>query len=111
MKQLFTMLVLLITLSSANIFAKDAVTKTSIKVYGSCDMCKERIEKAAKIKGVKSAIWSEQSHILTITFVPTKTNLEQIEESITNAGYDTDKKKAPDAAYQKLPQCCQYERK
>lgn len=105
------MLMLLITVASANLYAKEAVTKTSFKVYGNCDMCKKRIEKAAKIDGVKSANWSEKTNILTLSFLPTKTSVDKIEQNIANAGYDTDKNKAPDAAYQKLPQCCQYERK
>ena len=43
----------MITLFSANTFARDILTKATFKVSGNCDMCKERIEKAAKINGVK----------------------------------------------------------
>ena len=73
--------------------AKDAITKTSFKVSGNCDMCKERIEKAAKIEGVKNA---------------TKTTLDQIQQNIANAGYDTPMFKSTEENYKKLPQCCQY---
>jgi len=35
-------------------------TKTeTIKVWGNCDMCKARIEKAAKVEGVTKANWDE----------------------------------------------------
>ena len=104
------MLTIMITLFSANIFAKDVITKTSFKVNGNCDMCKSRIEKATKTKGVKSANWNEQTHILTIVYVPAKISADQIKQNIANAGYDTDKFKSTAEDYNKLPQCCQYER-
>ena len=105
------MLTIVSTLFSVNILASDAYTKTSFKVSGNCDMCKERIEKAAKIEGVKNATWNQETHILTVAFVPTKTTLDQIQQNIANAGYDTDKFKASDTAYKNLPQCCQYTKK
>jgi hypothetical protein len=108
MKKTILMLLSMLILFSVNMHAKDAITKASIKVSGNCDMCKERIEKAAKTEGVKNAIWNQETHILTVAFVPTKTTLDQIQQNIANAGYDTDKFKASDTAYKKLPQCCQY---
>ncbi len=109
-KQLFILLSVMITFFSANTFAKDMVTKTSFKVNGNCDMCKKRIEKAAKTEGVKTAVWNVDTHMLTTTFVPGKITVEQIEQNIAKVGYDTEKYKANDAAYKQLPQCCQYER-
>ncbi len=103
-------LTIMITLFSANTFAKDVFTKTSFKVNGNCDMCKSRIEKAAKADGVKNAVWNEETHILTLAFVPTKISVDQIQQSIAKAGYDTPKFKAIETDYKKLPQCCQYER-
>ena len=84
------------------------VTKTSFKVNGNCDMCKKRIEKAAKTEGVKKAVWNKDTHIMTVEFIPTKISVDQIEQNIANIGYDTEKHKASDAAYNSLPQCCQY---
>lgn len=99
----------MITLFSANTYAKDVFTKTSFKVSGNCDMCKSRIEKAAKLEGVKNAVWNEETHILTVAFVPTKVSVDKIHQNIANAGYETDKFKADVTAYKNLPKCCQYE--
>ena len=100
----------MITLLSANTNAKDVFTKTSFKVNGICDMCKSRIEKAAKTEGVKNAVWNEETHILTVAFLPTKVSVDKIQQNIAKAGYDTPKFKAIEIDYKKLPQCCQYER-
>lgn len=101
---------LFFTLFSVNMYAKDVITKTSFKVSGNCDMCKTRIEKAAKIDGVKNAVWDEETHLLTVAFAPTKVSVDQIQQNIAKAGYDTEKFKAIETDYKKLPQCCQYER-
>lgn len=86
-----------------------AQTKTeTLKVSGNCDMCKARIEKAAKIDGVTKAEWSEKTKTLTATFDPAKTSIDAIGKKIAEAGHDNDKAKATDKAYDKLPGCCQY---
>ncbi|MFN8237221.1 MAG: heavy-metal-associated domain-containing protein [Chitinophagales bacterium] len=103
-------LTILWTFTSLTTFAKDDFTKTSFKVWGNCDMCKKRIEKAAKTDGVKSAVWNEESKLITISFAPAKISVDQIQQNIANSGYDTEKYKANDSAYHQLPQCCQYER-
>ena len=108
MKKTILMLLSMLILFSVNMHAKDAITKTSFKISGNCEMCKERIEKAAKIEGVKNAIWNQETHILTVAFVPTKTTLDQIQQNIANAGYDTPMFKSTEENYKKLPQCCQY---
>ena len=110
MKKITLMLTIMILLFSVNMFAKDVFTKTSFKVNGICDMCKSRIEKAAKTEGVKNAVWNEETHILTIAFLPAKTSIDQIQQNIAKAGYDTPKFKAIETDYKKLPQCCQYVR-
>ena len=86
-----------------------AKSKTeTIKVSGNCDMCKSRIEKAAKIDGVTKAEWSKKDKTLTATFDTAKTNMDEIGKKIAAAGHDTEKFKATDAAYNKLPGCCKY---
>ncbi len=81
------------------------------KVYGNCGMCKKRIEGAlSDVKGVEKANWDVKSKIITVTFDPHVTSLEAIKEKIAAAGHDTDKNKADDKVYNKLPRCCQYER-
>ena len=81
---------------------------TTFKVWGVCEMCKHRIEEAAQGKGVTAATWSEDSKLLSLTFDPKKTSLDKIHNRIAAAGHDTYVKKAADAVYNGLPDCCRY---
>ena len=84
-------------------------TKTEIlKVSGKCDMCKARIEKAAKLNGVSKADWNTKSKILTVTFDPATTNMDLFGKKIASAGHDNAKAKAFDTAYNTQPDCCKY---
>ena len=94
--------------SSTHLFAQ-AKTDT-IKVWGNCDECKDKIEKAAKKGGALSADWNEDNYILLINYNADKISPLDIEKEIATAGYDTQDVKATDAAYKKLPKCCQYKR-
>lgn len=80
------------------------------KVYGECGMCKTRIENAAKIEGVKSATWDKETQMLKTDYNPSTVKLTDIHKSIVKVGHDTDKEKAQDEIYKKLPACCKYER-
>ena len=78
-------------------------------VKGSCEMCKERIENAAKsVEGVTFASWDMEKQELHMNFDPAKTNIEAISKVIAKAGHDTDKDKAEQAVYDALPSCCKY---
>ena len=90
-------------------YAQTSTSKTeTIKVSGNCEMCKARIEKAAKLDGVSKAEWSTKTKMLSVTFDPAKTNMEQVGKKVAAAGHDTEKVKATDAVYDKLPGCCKY---
>jgi cation transport ATPase len=92
--------------------SKMAATKTeTIKVWGNCDMCKTRIEKAAKITGVSKAEWSDKTKTLTLVYDPSKVKSDDVQKKIAAVGHDTEKFKADAKAYNSLPGCCQYERK
>ncbi|MFZ9846633.1 MAG: heavy-metal-associated domain-containing protein [Flavobacteriales bacterium] len=94
-----------------NFSFKSTTTETSFKVSGNCEMCKQRIEKALKkVKGVKSADWNVQTHIVKVMYDAELTNVEKLHQAVANAGYDTDKAKSTDAKYKALPRCCQYNR-
>jgi len=87
-------------------------TKTeTFKVLGSCDMCKARIEKAAKIDGVNKAEWNKDTKILTLVYSPSAVKSDDILRKVAEAGHDNEKFKASDMVYNSLPGCCQYERK
>src|SRR6188768_3275067 len=84
------------------------VVTADIKVYGNCGMCKARIETALDHKGIKQAKWDPTTKSLNVVYVPTKITEQEICDIIAAAGHDTDKSKAKDEVYAKLPFCCLY---
>ena len=82
----------------------------TFKVWGKCDMCKTRIEKTVKAEGVTSANWDTNTEMLTVTFDPAKTNVDALGKKLASVGHDTEKYKAPNDVYAKLPGCCHYDR-
>jgi periplasmic mercuric ion binding protein len=82
----------------------------TFKVWGKCDMCKTRIEETVKAEGVTSADWDTKTSMLTVTFDPAKTNVDALAKKLASVGHDTEKYKAPNDVYAKLPGCCHYER-
>ncbi len=110
MKQIILMaaaIVLSITASYAQI--KNAKTKT-VKVNGNCGMCETNIEKAANKPNISKASWNEETKMATITYDSKKTTLTAVLKNIADAGYDNEQFTAPDAVYNKLHGCCQYDR-
>ena len=80
-----------------------------LNVKGSCEMCKDRIEKAAKeVKGVSFASWETEKQVLHLNYDPDKTSVDDIAKAVAKAGHDTDKYKADQATYDALPACCKY---
>jgi len=98
--------------SEQKVSAKVKTLETSsIKVYGNCGMCKDRIERAARsVKGVVVAVWDEEKAMLTFKYQPAIINLDAVHEALAKVGHDTDKFRAKDADYQELHSCCKYER-
>jgi membrane fusion protein, copper/silver efflux system len=81
----------------------------TFKVSGNCDMCKERIEKAASaVKGVSNAFWDINNKVIILDFDSTKATLITIHKAIANVGHDTELFKADDVIYRSLPSCCLY---
>lgn len=106
MKQLTLILALLVTTIT---FAQNKNAKASMEVDGVCSMCKERIEKAAiRTKGVKSALWSIETHELKLIYDERKTDLKTISKNIAAVGHDTKEIKATDEAYDSVHACCRY---
>lgn len=80
-----------------------------LAVQGLCEMCKDRIEKAAKsVIGVNTASWNLNTKQLHLDFDPAKTSVDAVSKAIAKAGHDTDKYKADKATYDALPSCCKY---
>ena len=109
--KLFSLIAAVTLLSTTAGQAQIKNAKTSIvKVYGNCEMCETTIEKAANKSKVSKADWNEETKIATITYDSNKTNVDAVLKNIALAGYDNQSFLAPDAAYNKLPGCCKYER-
>lgn len=107
MNKFFYILFVAGLLFTQNVFAQE-FTSLHINVDGACGMCKERIEKTAKMHGVRNPIWNPSTKILTLSYNPGLVSAETIQEKIAEAGHDTEYKKATDEAYNALPDCCHY---
>ncbi len=87
------------------------MVQSEFKVAGNCEMCKQTIEKAVKsLEGVNVANWNMDSKQILVSYNKDKVGLNNIHKAIANAGYDTEKEKASQEAYENLPACCQYTR-
>jgi len=81
----------------------------SFKVFGNCEMCKNRIEKAAhSLEGVNKAEWNIETKILNISYDGESVNLNQVHKTIAAIGHDTEQESAPDTVYKDLSACCLY---
>lgn len=91
---------------------KKKIVKTTFWVNGLCDMCQNRIQKAAlNTKGVKMANWHIESKTLTVVYNHTKCSETDIKQNIANVGHDSEEIRATDEAYENLHSCCLYDRK
>jgi len=80
-------------------------------VFGICNMCKSRIENAARrTEGVGNAKWDKKTKILKIEYDSEQVSVAEIKESLAAKGHDTADVKATVDAYENLPACCMYDR-
>ena len=86
------------------------VKSAAFKVAGECGMCKKKIETTAKQAGATYAVWNESTKELSVKYKATSSNPAKIQQAIAGVGYDTPGFKATDEAYEKLHECCKYER-
>ena len=107
MKKVLILLVVVLTTSVT--YAQDKNARATIEVDGICGMCKQRIERASlNTKGVKSAVWNVDSHLLNLIFDERKTDLITIQKQIASVGHDTHEIKATEEAYNSVHDCCRY---
>jgi hypothetical protein len=83
--------------------------EADFRVEGVCGMCQMRIENAALIKGVKSATWNRETHMLNVVYNEKKTKVLDIHKAVAKAGHSTEMVQAADEDYKKLPACCAYQ--
>jgi len=107
-KYLFIIVILSISFGLSAQVNKGKDSTVTFRVSGACEMCKERIEKTLKVRGVRSANWNVDSKILTLVYNPGFISLVKVNKIIAEAGHDTELEKAKDAVYNELPACCHY---
>lgn len=106
----FSVLLLSIVFFNISSYAQESKTDT-IKVYGNCNMCKEKIEGCLKEKdGITAKNWDKKTKLLVVTYDAAKITKEQIGQKIADVGYDNQYATATEKAYKKLHSCCQYDR-
>jgi cation transport ATPase len=107
MKKIITIIALV--LFTATTFAQEKNKKLTMEVDGVCEMCKERIEKAALgVKGVKYALWDIPTHQLSLILDERKTDPMKVKTALVAVGHDTKELKATDEAYASVHPCCKY---
>lgn len=111
MKQLKSMMLLLIASLAFTATKAQGIKTDTFKVWGNCGMCKKTIEKAAKTEGVEKAEWNSETKVFILVYNPTVISNEKVQKAIAAVGYDTEKFTGDDKAYEKLPGCCHYDRK
>lgn len=110
MKTRYILSLILLLVIATKPFAQANTKTDTLAVNGNCGMCKKNIETAAKSAGASYALWDKDSKQLIVKFTTNKTSSTKIEQAIAAKGYDTKNSKATDAAYNKLDECCQYDR-
>lgn len=113
MKTILRKALLLVTafLFTLHSYSQEKTTKidtAKFVVKGVCNMCKERIENAALIKGVKWVEWDKTTDSLTVIYRKDKIEIIEVHKSIAEVGHTTDKIECNLDAYHKLPACCAY---
>ena len=102
---LFAILIGLITTTSAQTAAKTTATIKTPTVQ--CEKCKTRIENYMSHEdGIVKINVDYKKKITTVTYIPDRTNVENIKALIANVGYDADDVTAEPDAYKRLPTCC-----
>jgi copper chaperone CopZ len=109
MKTKVLSLAALFMMGAVSVFA--GVKTEKMKINGNYGMCESRIEKAVNsIDGVSKADWNKDSKILEVTFDDKKTTSAMIEVAVAAVGHDTPHQHATKEVYNKLPDCCKYDR-
>jgi copper chaperone CopZ len=109
MKTLFSVFFLAVTLTVSAQYKKPVIAQIKTP-QAQCAECKERIEKFMKSEeGVVKIVVDIRKKITTVTFVPDRTNIENVKTAIANLGFDADDVIAEPEQYKRLPLCCKRE--
>ena len=106
------MMLLFVAFSTQAQEKKNKNAKYEFEVNGNCEQCQKRIQKAAfSVAGVKSANWNIETHQMAIIINEEKCSVLDVKNAIAKVGHDADEAKASLEVFEKLPGCCQYDRK
>jgi|SRR5690606_23167506 len=109
--KIFNYIILLfLVISGAHVNAQTQHQTVQFEVAGNCAMCKKRIESASIEAGASKANWDPSSHLLSVTYDSTTTQVDQIKQNIAKVGHDTKAYRAETKVYESLHECCLYER-
>lgn len=111
MKLIKSILLVAAVFMASSLYAQTSEKTDSLFVNGACGMCKSRIQKTLKLDGISYAVWDTDSKMLKVTYDPAKITNDEIQKKVVAVGHDTEKYKAEDSVYNKLPGCCHYDRK
>ena len=96
--------------SGSGISQSDKIKKIKFQVNGVCETCKNRIETALDVKGIKLADWNIKTKFCRVKFNSEVISENNIHQLIAKLGHDTSKCKATDEDYNNLYYCCHYNR-
>jgi copper chaperone CopZ len=96
--------------SGSGISQSDKIKKIKFQVNGVCEMCKNRIETALDVKGIRLADWDIKTKFCRVKFNSEVISENKIHQLIAKLGHDTSKCKATDEDYNNLYYCCHYNR-
>ncbi|MCO6498366.1 MAG: heavy-metal-associated domain-containing protein [Chitinophagaceae bacterium] len=110
MKTLFLSLLTFMAVAVSGTVSAQKPVKAVISVPNAQDeACKNRIERfMQKEYGVLSSNVNYRKHTVTVSWIPGRTNIENIKTALANLGYDADDVEAEPGAYKRLPKTCQH---
>jgi periplasmic mercuric ion binding protein len=95
------------SVNSATAQTKDVLTDTIKTPTVQCEKCKKRIEDYMRHEdGVMKINVDYHKKITTVTYMTSRTNIENIKTAIANVGYDAGDVTANEDSYKVLPLCC-----
>lgn len=105
------MVTVLLAIANLTVTAQKKNIKTeTFKVYGTCEQCKNRIEKALASINVYKANWSIETKMLTVSYDSIKLSKTSLSKKLAAIGHDTEEFQADENMYKSLPKCCYYQR-
>jgi copper chaperone CopZ len=110
MNKEFIVAVLCAVISFTASAQKKNLQTDTFKVLGTCEQCKNRIEKTLTTLGTYDADWVIETNMLTVSYDSTKLTTSKIQQKLASVGHDTEEFQAADNTYDNLPMCCHYDR-